>query len=277
MRGSATASRPTRSSTSARTARSNGSTARTSASREDDAPDALIVGSARSLHLQRRRRRRRARGPSPRHGDARRSHGAAVQEGRAVRRAGAAQRNDQRLRASARARIRSSRRAYAERIREQVITLGIAKDLGLNLDKPGSLERRAHSPGRRPPDRAEGSEHSVRSARVRPHAGRRRCGRRTIDAIVSVDRSPAARTRPRCSPRRWSSASSPRVRASWTAWCARCAAASSPTGGGGEPIRNPDSYPTGKNFYGIDPDKVPKPASWEHGRASSASRCWPIT
>ena len=38
-----------------------------------------------------------------------------------------------------------------------------------------------------------------------------------------------------------------------------------PAGSGGEPIRNPDSYPTGKNFYGIDPDKVPKPASWEMG------------
>ena len=25
------------------------------------------------------------------------------------------------------------------------------------------------------------------------------------------------------------------------------------------------AYPTGKNFYGIDPDKVPKPASWEMG------------
>ena len=36
-------------------------------------------------------------------------------------------------------------------------------------------------------------------------------------------------------------------------------------GGGGEPIRNPDAYPTGKNFYGIDPDKVPKPASYEMG------------
>ena len=36
-------------------------------------------------------------------------------------------------------------------------------------------------------------------------------------------------------------------------------------GGGGEPIRNPASYPTGKNFYGIDPDKVPKPASWALG------------
>lgn len=36
-------------------------------------------------------------------------------------------------------------------------------------------------------------------------------------------------------------------------------------GPGGEPIRNPDVYPTGKNFYGIDPSKVPKPAAWELG------------
>ena len=37
------------------------------------------------------------------------------------------------------------------------------------------------------------------------------------------------------------------------------------SGTGGEPIRNPDSYPTGKNFYGIDPDKVPKRESWALG------------
>lgn len=36
-------------------------------------------------------------------------------------------------------------------------------------------------------------------------------------------------------------------------------------GSGGEPLRNPDAYPTGKNFYGIDPDKVPKKAAWELG------------
>ncbi|HWK55457.1 MAG TPA: cobaltochelatase subunit CobN [Hyphomicrobiales bacterium] len=35
---------------------------------------------------------------------------------------------------------------------------------------------------------------------------------------------------------------------------------------GGEPIRNPDAYPTGRNFYGIDPEKVPKKAAWELGR-----------
>ncbi len=38
-----------------------------------------------------------------------------------------------------------------------------------------------------------------------------------------------------------------------------------PAGRGGEPIRSPDAYPTGNNFYGIDPDKVPKPAAWDMG------------
>src|SRR5690606_13078947 len=38
-----------------------------------------------------------------------------------------------------------------------------------------------------------------------------------------------------------------------------------PVGSGGEPIRNPDAYPTGKNFYGIDPEKVPKRAAWDLG------------
>src|SRR5690606_34065971 len=38
-----------------------------------------------------------------------------------------------------------------------------------------------------------------------------------------------------------------------------------PGGGGGEPIRNPDSYPTGKNVYGVDPEKVPRKAAWELG------------
>lgn len=36
-------------------------------------------------------------------------------------------------------------------------------------------------------------------------------------------------------------------------------------GPGGEPIRNPNVYPTGKNFYGIDPSKIPKKAAWELG------------
>lgn len=36
-------------------------------------------------------------------------------------------------------------------------------------------------------------------------------------------------------------------------------------GTGNDPVRNPDSLPTGKDFYGIDPSKVPRKAAWELG------------
>jgi cobaltochelatase CobN len=36
-------------------------------------------------------------------------------------------------------------------------------------------------------------------------------------------------------------------------------------GTGNDPVRNPESLPTGKNFYGIDPSKVPKHAAWKLG------------
>jgi cobaltochelatase CobN len=35
-----------------------------------------------------------------------------------------------------------------------------------------------------------------------------------------------------------------------------------PTSYGGDPIRNPDAYPTGRNLYGFDPSRVPTPAAW---------------
>ena len=143
------------------------------------------------------------------------------------------------------------------------IALGIAKDLGLDLAKPGSLDEETihqiedhllelkgqnipyglHAFGRTP-------EKPLRDS--------------TVDAIVSADRSLlpdkakvlAAEMEERIV------ASGPReldslMRALRGGFV--------PAGSGGEPIRNPDAYPTGKNFYGIDPDKVPKPASWELG------------
>jgi cobaltochelatase CobN len=39
-----------------------------------------------------------------------------------------------------------------------------------------------------------------------------------------------------------------------------------PAGYGGDPIRNPDSLPTGRNLYGFDPSKVPTKAAFEAGR-----------
>lgn len=39
-----------------------------------------------------------------------------------------------------------------------------------------------------------------------------------------------------------------------------------PAGYGGDPIRNPDALPTGRNLYGFDPSKVPTQAAYEAGR-----------
>lgn len=38
-----------------------------------------------------------------------------------------------------------------------------------------------------------------------------------------------------------------------------------PSGTGNDPIRNPDSLPTGKNFYAFDPTRVPSPTTYEAG------------
>ncbi|OQZ00220.1 MAG: hypothetical protein B6D35_07210 [Candidatus Brocadia sp. UTAMX2] len=37
------------------------------------------------------------------------------------------------------------------------------------------------------------------------------------------------------------------------------------TGTGNDPVRNPDSLPTGKNFYAFNPDKIPKKEAWQMG------------
>ncbi|MEM8736242.1 MAG: cobaltochelatase subunit CobN, partial [Planctomycetota bacterium] len=38
-----------------------------------------------------------------------------------------------------------------------------------------------------------------------------------------------------------------------------------PSGYGGDPVRNPDSLPTGRNLYGFDPVRVPTAQSWKIG------------
>lgn len=39
-----------------------------------------------------------------------------------------------------------------------------------------------------------------------------------------------------------------------------------PTSYGGDPMKNPDSLPTGRNLYGFDPSRVPTRAAWEAGK-----------
>ncbi len=41
-----------------------------------------------------------------------------------------------------------------------------------------------------------------------------------------------------------------------------------PTSYGGDPIKNPDAYPTGRNLYGFDPSRVPTPQAWGAGKAA---------
>ena len=42
-----------------------------------------------------------------------------------------------------------------------------------------------------------------------------------------------------------------------------------PPGPGNDPIRNPSAIPTGNNFYGFDPNKIPSEAAWELGKRAA--------
>ncbi|BAV65916.1 cobaltochelatase subunit CobN [Sphingobium cloacae] len=151
--------------------------------------------------------------------------------------------------------------AYAKQAREAAGRMGIAKDLGLDPAKPWTDEQLhqvedyllelkgqtipygLHAFGRVPEPDAVTS---------------------TVDAIVSVDRSglPDRREVLAQEMRQRILLSGPReLDGLMTALGGRFV----PAGMGGEPIRNPDAYPTGANFYGIDPDKIPKPAAWDMG------------
>lgn len=153
--------------------------------------------------------------------------------------------------------------AIEKRIREQVIVLGIAKDLTLDLSGDSPLEESALH-------RIENHLLELKSQNI-PY-GLHAFGRvpdkplrdSTIDAIVSADRSLLAKNA-----KVLAADMDARIVASGPRELDNLSRALSggfvPAGGGGEPIRNPDAYPTGKNFYGIDPDKVPKRASWDLG------------
>jgi cobaltochelatase CobN len=42
-----------------------------------------------------------------------------------------------------------------------------------------------------------------------------------------------------------------------------------PPGPGNDPIRNPAAIPTGNNFYGFDPNKIPSKTAWEMGKKAA--------
>lgn len=154
-------------------------------------------------------------------------------------------------------------RAYGERIRRQIVDLGIAKDLGLELTNAEPLgDEVVH----RVQDhlvelKGQNIPYGLHAFGRTPEKAMRES---TIDAIVSVDRTLLPRNAKVLADEMETRIveSGPReldnlMRAMRGGFVM--------TGVGGEPLRNPDAYPTGKNFYGIDPDKVPKRASWEIG------------
>ena len=153
--------------------------------------------------------------------------------------------------------------AYADEIRRQAAALGMVKDLGLDLGTGAEIEHDTlHAvedylielQGQNIP---YGLHAFGRTPEPEMRAG-------TVEAIVSVDRDllPNDATVTAADMERRIVESGPReldhlLHALGGGYV--------PAGNGGEPVRNPDAYPTGKNFYGIDPDKVPKPAAWNLG------------
>ena len=152
-------------------------------------------------------------------------------------------------------------RQYAGQARDQAIAMGFGKDLSIAPDADWSdedihrlesyiLDLKAqtipygmHAFGRTPTDEAIDS---------------------TVEAVVGVDRQKSLGQDPISADEveRRIRASGPQEIASLL----RMLDGGFIGGGiGGEPVRNPDAYATGKNFYGLDPDKLPKPVSWETG------------
>ncbi|HZM96513.1 MAG TPA: cobaltochelatase subunit CobN, partial [Vicinamibacterales bacterium] len=154
-------------------------------------------------------------------------------------------------------------KAVGERIRQQVIALGLTKDLGLDLSKPEGLSDEVVH---------QIQDHLLELKGENIPYGLHTFGRvpdkalrdTTVDAVVSVDRSllpSKAKVLAEEMDRRIVASGTRELESLMRGLRGGFITG----GGGGEPIRNPDSYPTGKNFYGIDPDKVPKPASYDMG------------
>ena len=154
--------------------------------------------------------------------------------------------------------------AYADQIRHQGTNLGMVKDLGVDLGTGAEIPHESvlHAIEDYLIElRGQNVPYGLHALGRTPEPAMRES---TVEAIVSVDRSllPHNAAVLATDMERRIVESGPReleqlLRALDGHYVA--------VGVGGEPIRNPDVYPTGKNFYGIDPEKVPKPAAWNLG------------
>ena len=153
--------------------------------------------------------------------------------------------------------------AYANQIREQATALGIVKDLGIDLGTAGEIDHDLmHEVEEYLVDlRGQYIPYGLHAFGRTPEPEMRAS---TVDAIVAVDRDlipTDAEVLAEEMERRIVDSAAREL----DSLAGALEGGYVPGGNGGEPIRNPDAYPTGKNFYGIDPDKIPKPAAWELG------------
>lgn len=152
-------------------------------------------------------------------------------------------------------------KAHLAAIGEQVTRLGLTKDLGLDVSTSLNDEDMHHIQDHLLELKGQNIPYGLHTFGRTPEKALRDS---TIDAIVSVDRSLLPKNA-----KVLANEMEQRIVASGSRELDDLTHALGgrflPGGEGGEPIRNPDAYPTGKNFYGIDPDKVPKPAAWEMG------------
>lgn len=151
--------------------------------------------------------------------------------------------------------------AYAAKIREQATALGLAKDLGIDPGKPLDEDTIHRIENQLLTLKNENIPYGLHTFGRTPEKALRES---TTDAIVSADRS-LLPTQVKIA----AADMDKRIVASGAAeldhFVHVLAGGFIAGGTGGEPIRNPDAYPTGKNFFGIDPDKVPKPAAYALG------------
>lgn len=157
---------------------------------------------------------------------------------------------------------------YQKRIYEQVHALGLAKDLGLKLSGPASLDHEEMHKIQAYLMELKGQNmpYGLHTFGVAPPPELRKA---TIEAILEVAKDLSTKERAE-----FAKDMDRRILLGAKRELDHAAKGLSggyiPTGSGNDPIRNPSSLPTGKNFYAIDPTKVPTRAAWEIGSRLAA-------
>ena len=151
--------------------------------------------------------------------------------------------------------------SYNEEIRKQALALGIAKDLGIDLSQSIDDATIHRIETHLAELKLQHIPYGLHTLGVAPTKALRDS---TVAAIVAMDRSALpeqTKVFAADMERRILAGAQRELDSLVNGLRGRFL----PVGSGNEPLRNPDAYPTGKNFYGIDPDKVPKPAAWKLG------------